>query len=330
MNYAVVIGIDHYKTRPLNGAVNDAKIFGEWLRDNGDITIPDNLKILTSSDTNEIAMGHEIDKAIDDVIQDAKKNYSQKNRLYFYFSGHGMGITYDNTALCLREWPGWFHHCLSSSNYKAWFTNKAVFDEILIFLDCCRESDVFAQAQSPAPDWIKPSGDKIPDILICNSTIYKKLSYEIEGADAKRGAFTSFLIDAFSGDADSTATGLVTSLNLKNHVDANFENYAAKNGKIQKADVFTQGTNGNNIIICSVPNMDANYDCVITFLRSSKISLFGPDLEIKKGKKSIDVKTGESWNIRLGKGLFMLKDEITGETKQITNFSGNTISNEQF
>lgn len=328
MNYAVVIGIDHYKTRPLSGAVNDALAFGEWLREKAMVTVAENLKILTSSEGNDIAMGHEVDLAIDSVIQDATKNYKEKNRLYFYFSGHGLGITYDNTAFCLREWPGWFHHCLSGADYKAWFTNKAVFDEILIFLDCCRENDVFAQPKSPAPDWRNPTGTKTPNLLICNSTIYKKLSYEIEGPDAKRGAFTSFLIEALNGDADPNGTGTITTLDLKNHVDANFESYALKNQKVQKGDVFMQGPSANSMVICTLTKSDIKYDCIITFNRSSDVSLLGPDLGMLK--ESVPVTLGQQWKLLLGKGLFMLRDEITKETKQIVNFSDSNMSYEHF
>src|SRR5690242_12562975 len=115
MNYAVIIGIDHYEKKPLSAAVSDAKDFAACLIEKN--LVPDtteNLKVLFSETTNQIANNLDIDKAIDDVIQDAKKHRAENNRLYFYFAGHGIGVTYDKTALCLRLWPHWFNHCISS------------------------------------------------------------------------------------------------------------------------------------------------------------------------------------------------------------------------
>lgn len=359
MNYAIIIGIDHYENKPLSAAVSDAKGFAKYLfskklvpatsdtinkfkDENVEINIEralqdntgaDNLKLLLSETNNEIADNRDIDKAIDSIIQDAKKHRAEKNRLYFYFAGHGMGVTYDKTALCLRFWPNWFNHCISSSDYKSWLINKGVFDEILIFLDCCREYDQNIDAKSPFPDWETPIGDKSPNILICNATMYGKLSYEI-GADKKRGAFTSFLIESLNGDADRNNEGRITSDALKNHINKNFETYATQQGKYQRGDAFTQGTCGDDIIICEVENLITEHNCEIIFKRNSNVTLRGRDTKPIKLSSidlfKVDVKVGDKWDVKLEQGFSVLIDNQTNEKKLIENYSENTMTNVEF
>ena len=353
MNYAIIIGIDHYEKKPLSAAVSDAKGFARYLFskklvsasammidkfkdehteiniDNAlqENTAEDNLQLLISDSNNEIADNRDVDKVIDNVIQDAKKHRAKKNRLYFYFAGHGIGVSYDKTALCLRFWPNWFNHCISSSDYKSWFINKGVFDEILIFLDCCREYDQNIDAKSPMPDWETPIGDKkAPNVLICNATMYGKLSYEV-GADKKRGAFTSFLMDSMNGDADINNEGRITSNDLKNHINKNFEAYANKEGKAQKGDAYTQGTNGDEIIICDVEKFVSLHNCEITFKRESNVTLLGIDA---KTIKTAVVKDGEKWQIKLQQGFSILIDNSTDEKKLIENYSENTMTYVEF
>ncbi len=351
MNYAVVIGIDHYEKKPLAAAVSDAKEFAKYLfskklvpasdntinkfkDDHPEINIDkalqdnsgaDNLKLLISDANNQIADNRDIDKVIDEVIQDAKKHRQEKNRLYFYFAGHGIGVTYDKTALCLRYWPNWINHCISSLDYKAWFINKGVFDEILIFLDCCRDYDQNINADSPAPDWQTPIGEKSPKILICNATMYGKLSYEI-GSDKKRGAFTSFLIQALNGDADQNNTGQITAFDLRSHIDKNFESYAVQNGKYQKAQV-DPSNGGDTIVVCEVENVVSGHNCEISFKRNSNITLKGRDAQPIRTE---DVKEGDKWNCNLQQGFSVLIDNNTGENKLIENYSENTISYVEF
>jgi hypothetical protein len=327
MNYAVVIGIDHYETKPLAAAVSDAKDFAAWLINKKLVPDkPENIKVLLSETNNQIANNLDIDKAVDEIIKDAKTHRAESNRLYFYFAGHGIGVTYDVTALCLRFWPNWFNHCISSLDYKTWFINKGVFDEIFIFLDCCREFDQLINAASPSPDWKLPIGNKSPKILICNSTMYGKLSYEVS-LDKKRGAFTSFLIQSLNGDADINNTGKITTGDLKNHINRNFETYSSQLGKFQKGDASTQGTNGDNIVICDVENLKSMHNYEITFKRSSNVTLKGRD---GNSLKTGDVVDGEKWCFKLEQGLNLLLDNVSGEKKLIENYSANTMSYVEF
>lgn len=327
MNYAVVIGIDHYERKPLSAAVRDANDFKDFLLAKQLIqNTPITLKVLLSESSNQIAQNIDIDKAIFDVIQDAKRHREEINRLYFYFAGHGVGVTYDNTALCLRFWPDWFHNCISSLDYKSWFINKGVFDEILIFLDCCRDYDQLIDVKSPSPDWKTQIGSKKPRILVCNSTQYGKLSYEV-GSDEKRGAFTSFLIQSLNGDADLNNRGIITFEDLKTHINSNFETFARQLGRYQKGDAFTQGDFEDKAIICTVEKLSSKHNYEIKFRRNTNISLIGIDAKLIRKD---EVKDGETWYCVLEKGFSVLIDNNTKEKLFIENYSENTLSYVEF
>lgn len=94
MEYAIVIGIDHYDQRPLLGAVADADAFAKFLIDQKLIRNASNLKLLKSDTSNSVALGPEIDKAIEEIVKDARTRRTETNRFYFYFSGHGIGNTF--------------------------------------------------------------------------------------------------------------------------------------------------------------------------------------------------------------------------------------------
>ncbi|MCL6460451.1 MAG: caspase family protein [Flavobacterium micromati] len=329
MEYAIVIGIDHYDQRPLAGAVADADAFAKFLTNKKLVSNAANMKLLTSADTNSVVLGPEIDKAFEEIVKDARSRRTETNRLYFYFSGHGIGNTFNNTALCMRYWSStYINHCISSLDYTTGFINKGAFDEVLIFLDCCREHDTTIKGSSPIGDWQNKVGDRIPKLIICNSTIYGKLSYEITiDSNQKRGAFTSFLIDSLKGDADLTGSGKVTALDLKKHIDNNFLSYAQKFNKTQNGEIFTN-TDLDSIIICKVQELKTDFNYEITFKRNSNVSLLTHQFELIY---MADVTEGEQWKKLLKKGTYLLKDNNSIEPlKAIFNYSENTISHDEF
>jgi hypothetical protein len=337
MEFAVVIGIDHYEKKPLKGAVADAHAFAEWLRQKRNINV-ENLKLLVSEDSNNIVSGTEIDLAFNNICRLARNAPAEPHRLYFYFSGHGIGMTFDNTALCLRLWPEFFNHCISGLDYKTGFINKGMFSEILIFFDCCRENDTLIKANSPIGSWNLPTGnrDLIPDIVTCNSTAFGKLSYEYTPEpemanddqktiyNGKRGAFTTFLIDSLNGDADP-GNGTITAMDLKKHFQANFKTYAQSKGKQQDASVDTQ-QRGDGIVLTVLPQVsELDHNCEITITKNRNVTLFSPTYE---QIDTYECAAGMILKLKLEKGIHQLKDNMNpdDQPKNIINYSANTIS----
>jgi hypothetical protein len=95
-DYAVVVGINRYRAGfvPLQGSVNDAKLFVKWLtRPDGGGLDPKNIKCLTTPDDETFRPIR--DEIEDELIQLYERRNRQSaplgRRLYLFFSGHGVG-----------------------------------------------------------------------------------------------------------------------------------------------------------------------------------------------------------------------------------------------
>ncbi|MBW4566220.1 MAG: caspase family protein [Mojavia pulchra JT2-VF2] len=88
-SFAIVIGINNYKEKPLNTAVNDAEKLCEILKD----TYGYKVQLLR----NEQATKEKLTELLKDLknsqitIDDNKENITNKDCLLFYFAGHGIG-----------------------------------------------------------------------------------------------------------------------------------------------------------------------------------------------------------------------------------------------
>jgi Caspase domain len=328
MEYAIVIGIDHYPDRPLAGAVDDARRFADWLTQNNHISNPQkNLYLLVSDIQNQVALGHEIDLAINEISKDARPRKTEINRLYFYFSGHGIGMNFSDTALCMRLWPQLPNWCISGLAYKNGIINKGVFDEILFFFDCCRDVNILVNGRDPGFDGKTKVGDRIPKILLCHSTSYGKVSYEIPtDNNSKRGAFTSFLLESLSGEADQDHDGVITAYELKTHTEKHFESFAARHQKFQKAQIDTEA-GGDAIVICKLSSNTVAHNCEINFLSDGDITLYDPNInEIRRAP----VKTGDVWKLQLAQGFYKIVNHTNDSSKYFANLNENTILHESF
>ena len=339
-NYAIVVGIDDYKGNELEGAVGDATDFGKWLVESGQIPGDDAGKkeserqlklILSSSYPNaDPPTDQEINNAVRDIFYQVKNSGEQGEKLYFYFAGHGLGLTFLNTALCMRPWTSFLNGaCISSLKYLERLADLRLFKEIIFFIDCCRNADVLATAQEP--QWNQPPLQGVnTKYVVCYSTKFGEQSQEI-GIDSskKRGAFTTFLLRALRGDA-SNDQGQIHAAGLIKHLKDHFQSFTTSLPYVQMADAHFSG---DDFLIASIGNASVQHNFEITFRRdSSRIILFDKDLV---EKKSGAVAKGDKWEVVLPVGLNSIVDadrpvESSDREKVLKNYSLNTITHEQF
>lgn len=165
-DYAVVVGINHYPTiGSLKGAEQDALNFIEWLKDphGGDVPEEQILKVL-SSDFNPQSespiyarpniedIHAKFDELGDLYIESDHTHRRVGRRLYLFFSGHGIG-KYERGALLLANArnTGRLTH-FPSSDAAMLITKSAAFDEVVLFMDCCR--DKYRKNFVPLQDFI--------------------------------------------------------------------------------------------------------------------------------------------------------------------------------
>ncbi|WP_146348146.1 caspase family protein [Phaeobacter marinintestinus] len=149
-DYAIVVGIDDYPRygkngRNLRGAVRDAKLFHAWLIDQetGGGLDPDHCRLITSQGDPMALTQMTVDLVLDELWTMAR-DAGGGRRFYFFFSGHGQSVvgadavTYDQ-SLCLPQWSQTMPHAaLNADSYPNVVQTCMPFQEIVMFLDCCR------------------------------------------------------------------------------------------------------------------------------------------------------------------------------------------------
>ena len=150
-DHAIISGINIYKNRAtLKGAVSDADRFRKWLlrEDGGGLDV---------SKIQQIPNPNDDQPRLWDLINgfkrliDASQNYQKRvgRRLYIYLAGHGVGAGRNGVSLDPKdavevglmdvEYSENFHSYLAAWKFAQLFSAKAIFDEIVLLMDCCRD-----------------------------------------------------------------------------------------------------------------------------------------------------------------------------------------------
>ena len=166
-DYAILVGIGKYadtSTFPeLRGPTNDVGIMKEWLTSSaGGNVNPDNITTILSPPVLEPGMDvdsvppvtEDFKRAFKKLVRDKDGHFiSRPGRLYLYFSGHGFcekkSLTPQATlyaANATREFP----ENIFGSYYALLARDKALFSEIVLIMDCCRDAEVNRPPDVPA------------------------------------------------------------------------------------------------------------------------------------------------------------------------------------
>lgn len=158
-DFAVVVGIDGYRSlRDLAGAENDASDFDAWLRKpaGGDVPGDHVAKLLGSE------LGPGTNPRVDEIDDEFSKLQSgletvenegrTGRRLYIFLAGHGFDPEGDDAALlCATAAPRRLGDHISGRLYSLWFKKAALFHEIVLIMDCCR--DDYTRIPMRSPPW---------------------------------------------------------------------------------------------------------------------------------------------------------------------------------
>ncbi|CAL1516750.1 caspase family protein [Chitinophaga sp. MM2321] len=243
-DFAVVVGVSHYEgLKPLKGPDTDAAAFRDWLLSEEGGNIPEeNCKFLVSKETPLIPLQDDIDRRFGEILKALRDATGTGRRLYFYFSGHGLGITWDETALALPPWSDIMrNYALSSTSYLNTLIECGFFEEVFFFLDCCRNRIPGTTGAKPLFGNVKPAqGTAYCDSLVCYSTEFDNAAYEAEMVTSKdgvldnnlvRGLFTVALISGLKGAA--ARNGQVTIMSLMEYLQSYLPELAKQQQKKQ-------------------------------------------------------------------------------------------------
>ncbi|WPV01951.1 caspase family protein [Mucilaginibacter sp. cycad4] len=279
-DFAIVIGVDEYLSLPaLQGPINDANQFHYWLLDaqGGDVPVR-NCYLIPNTRNPARPLQDDIDDALAAIVtQDITFR-----RFYFFFAGHGMGVTWDLNGLCLPKWSQiQRNYALSSKGYLNYLVESSLFPEIYFFMDCCRSREINVVPSNTRLNAIRPRGGDVASIVIY-ATPFENTAGEapVGGADNSlvRGFFSRSLVEGLGGAAaDSNNT--VTAKNLIDYCRRRTEELARANNRVQiiQTVINDGGRPLEELVICGVQSKPG-VAATVSFATAGDFRLLGPDL----------------------------------------------------
>lgn len=309
-DYAVVVGVSHYKgLSKLQGPDDDAQKIYDWLLSGNGGDLPRaNCHLILSTENPLTPIQDTIDQCFGAILGTFRDTGTEGRRLYFYFSGHGLGVDWDDTALVLPPWTDLMrNYALSSSGYLKTLIESGYFAEVFFFLDCCRNRMVGIKGASPIFGNVRPAPGA------CVSYVFYATEFDNKAFEAivqpgngslldnnrTRGLFTTSLMNGLNGGAANN--GRVTTTSLTNYLKLNLPEIAKAVQKTQMPR-FHSGNNGNDVVIVDgLPVQDIALQIKFTTL-DKHIILEDSNLAIiKEG-----IPENNSWTINLPKGLYSI------------------------
>jgi hypothetical protein len=195
----LVAGVDHYpRFRSLQGAAADAIAFHAWLCDpDGGGVAPEHARLITSTPEPPTPLQDHIDEQVVELAQMADA-LGGARRLYVYFSGHGATCidgAGDDVALLLAKWsPALARLALSSNRYCSALGGLGLFEEVAMFLDCCRTAVVGALGLPPTFTCKVTSAGATTRAFVAYATEAGRPAFERPQEGVWHGAFTRRLL----------------------------------------------------------------------------------------------------------------------------------------
>ena len=285
-DYAIVVGVQHYPglgngspDNDLKGPINDARAFYDWL-----VAAPPNgagvpernacLLAQTSSPAGRLLTPAEILGAspnLNDITNAfrrldgiALQHKAQKDverekvgrRLYLYMAGHGIepglsipGISVGPALLLANATDRDFRQHLLGKQYASFYALAGYFDEVLLFMDCCRDY-TFSVAARPL-DRDNIFGTEAQHLYGFGTKLDRR-TREMDIGGQSRGIFTLALLEALRGDASDPVTSQVTAASLRDVVPVVMEEIVAHSplGSLTQFPEF-EFSSPREIVVCT-------------------------------------------------------------------------------
>jgi hypothetical protein len=258
-DWAIVVGIKSYfdpDLSGLEGPENDAREFYDWVVAGGGGAVPvGQATLIRSSDyhppfasaASAMPTADAIKVAFDHIRSIADENEGKGlgrvvgRRLYLFLAGHGFAPAQrdDLTALLTAEASiatARLSHIVGP--YMAdFFWRARFFEEILLFMDCCREVMECTQLYMPYEDERASDYNKVRRFYAYGARV-AKASREWKMADGQfHGVFTKTLLDALGGTAyDTRDPSKITAESLRDQLYNGFKGFMSAADR-QRPDV---------------------------------------------------------------------------------------------
>jgi uncharacterized caspase-like protein len=144
-----------------------------------------------------------------------------------FFSGHGItparapSPDLDDAALLMANAsPSALDEHLPGHPYAEWFRNAAAFDEIVLFMDCCRDLKNNVSTIGLSPPLVNPERRDQVRRFYAAATELDSKSWEQELDGARHGVFSFALMEGLKNDSVSDSQGRLTGSRLKTFLES--------------------------------------------------------------------------------------------------------------
>ncbi|WP_267146737.1 caspase family protein [Pyxidicoccus xibeiensis] len=336
-DWAVVVGLSRYPgLGNLDGPENDAKAFHAWLTQRAGVPA-ERVRCVLSSDLEFMAAppgadarpaslilsarptSERIEQAFDELCELAKSNDERGEglrvgrRLYIFLAGHGFTPTGEEVALLMANaTPNRTYH-VAGRPYANYFVKAGIFDEVVLFMDCCRER-YLVQVPLRVPPYVDltdPTSVERSKILFGFATRWSRLSREKPMPDGKvRGVFSTALVAGLNGaavDAQGDITARSLADYLYNHMKSLLSPEELKDDDIPKEPELVYDTNPNArfLLLQGHPEASAPRFPVTVHLRPEDAER---DVEILDSRLHVAARAhapGPAWSVTLEPGLYL-------------------------
>lgn len=231
-DFAILVGINTYPhLRCLRGPENDALAFHEWLTSPLGGAVPNkkpNVQLILSSCYAAATTPSAAHPWKDDIysafnlLRDIGNGNGGRTgrRLYMFFAGHGISPEneVDEAALLMANAAKDSLSHIPGRGVAQYFRASAYFDEVVLFMDCCREA--WGSTRVQRPDWeIKNCGKPVQRFFgfaaPWNHDARETENEIMPGRKAVHGVFTAHLLAILRGGRMSATTLRRTMLSSK-------------------------------------------------------------------------------------------------------------------
>lgn len=337
-DWAIVVGITDYPDLgTLGGPERGATDFFNWVTspkpEGGGIDPQSNRArlIITSKCVppppygdfiNAQPMMSSVTKVFTEIFVQSQQNHANNEgvqvgkRLYLYFAGHGFepagAITQGQAALLMADSAdGIFGNHVPGTAWAEWFYKAGFFEEVLLFMDCCRDY-LPGIAANPVIFKEQIGGEKLKKKrLYCYATDWAKKSWEREMDFDKKihGVFSATLMKGLSGAACDRFTGEITTDSLRGYLKEAMQFYFSsedqKNPAISKEPRLPDFGDEDFVIatVTKIPVYQINLNLPPEFQNKSLELNYGSGKQLHK---EILTSNGAVLSLNLSRGFYTL------------------------
>lgn len=288
-HHAIVIGINSYPVSglpALAGPVNDAEDFFAWLRDPQGGNVPEeHIQRIVSTDFDKDAalpFPNQIEALFEPFITKGVQGRCGE-RLYIFVAGHGFGDPGDmgTTALYAGNAQKMFPWHVAITDYVDWLRRHAVFDEIVLLMDCCRTINSYHEVKEPQYPTTK--GRTGADQVRCffafavgRGRVARERRFE-DGRDS--GIFTRTFLHAVQ--TARPRQGRVTGQQIKDQIHNSIDTFAG-DAQIEPPEI----------------RLDSAQDITFLYRKSAQAVPVSVVLESYKGEETLVLSDGNFQKIR--------------------------------